>query len=106
MPDWAPMPGGGILGLAGVAFCVYSLFRYFKQCRANGRRAGPARAGGRAVKGWTRRELAVRVVLLLAGLCVAHLGVTLFLQSDLGSDPFNVFVQGLFGESPGRPLPP
>ena len=33
---------------------------------------------------------------LLAGLCVAHLGVTLFLQSDLGSDPFNVFVQGLF----------
>ena len=48
------------------------------------------------MRGWTRRELAVRVVLLLAGLCVAHLGVTLFLQSDLGSDPFNVFVQGLF----------
>lgn len=48
------------------------------------------------MKGWTRRELAVRVVLLLAGLCIAHLGVTLFLQSDLGSDPFNVFVQGLF----------
>ena len=48
------------------------------------------------MKGWTRRELAVRVVLLLAGLCVAHLGVTLFLQSDLGSDHFNVFVQGLF----------
>lgn len=48
------------------------------------------------MKGWTRRELAVRVVLLLAGLCVAHLGVTLFLQSALGSDPFNVFVQGLF----------
>ena len=48
------------------------------------------------MQGWTRRELAVRVVLLLAGLCVAHLGVTLFLQSDLGSDPFNVFVQGLF----------
>ena len=52
------------------------------------------------MKGWTRRELAVRVVLLLAGLCVAHLGVTLFLQSDLGSDPFNVFVQGLFREIP------
>ena len=42
------------------------------------------------------REEAVRLVLLLAGLCVAHLGVTLFLQTDLGSDPFNVFVQGLF----------
>lgn len=48
------------------------------------------------MRGWARRELAVRVALLLAGLCVAHLGVTLFLQSDLGSDPFNVFVQGLF----------
>lgn len=42
------------------------------------------------------RELGVQVVLLLLGLCIAHLGVTLFLQSDLGSDPFNVFVQGLF----------
>ena len=42
------------------------------------------------------RELGVRVVLLLLGLCIAHLGVTLFLQSNLGSDPFNVFVQGLF----------
>ena len=46
------------------------------------------------------RELAVRVVLLLAGLSIAHLGVTLFLQSDLGSDPFNVFVQGLFRALP------
>ena len=48
------------------------------------------------MKGWTRRELAVRAVLPLAGLCVAQLGATLFLQSDLDSDPFNVFVQGLF----------
>ena len=55
------------------------------------------------MRGWTRRELAVRVALLLAGLCIAHLGVTLFLQSDLGSDPFNVFVQGLFR---GIPWPP
>ena len=42
------------------------------------------------------REMAVRVVLLLIGLWIAHLGVTLFLQTNLGSDPFNVFVQGLF----------
>ena len=42
------------------------------------------------------KEWALRVGILLAGLCVAHLGVTLFLLSDLGSDPFNVFVQGLF----------
>lgn len=38
----------------------------------------------------------VRVVLLLIGLTIAHLGVTLFLQADLGSDPFNVLIQGLF----------
>ena len=37
-----------------------------------------------------------RVVLLLLGLTVAHLGVTLFLLADLGSDPFNVLIQGLF----------
>lgn len=41
------------------------------------------------------RELAVRVVELLLGLTIAHLGVTLFLLSDLGSDPFNVLIQGL-----------
>lgn len=42
------------------------------------------------------KEWALRIGILLAGLCVAHLGVTLFLLSDLGSDPFNVFVQGLY----------
>lgn len=47
----------------------------------------------------TFREWIVRVVLLI-GLCIAHLGVTLFLQTELGSDPFNVFVQGLFRALP------
>lgn len=42
----------------------------------------------------------MRVVLLHIGLCIAHLGVTLFLQTELGSDPFNVFVQGLFRSVP------
>lgn len=42
----------------------------------------------------------MRVALLLIGLCIAHLGVTLFLQTELGSDPFNVFVQGLFRSVP------
>ena len=37
-----------------------------------------------------------RIVLLLMGLTIAHLGVTLFLLADLGSDPFNVLIQGLF----------
>lgn len=46
------------------------------------------------------REMAVRVVLLLVGLWIAHLGVTLFLQTNLGSDPFNVFVQGLIRAIP------
>ena len=44
--------------------------------------------------------MAVRVVLLLIGLWIARLGVTLFLQTNLGSDPFNVFVQGLFRAIP------
>ena len=41
------------------------------------------------------REWTVRLVLLLLGLAIAHLGVTLFLQSNLGSDPFTVLVQGI-----------
>lgn len=42
------------------------------------------------------RETLLRLVILLIGLCIAHFGVTLFLLADIGSDPFNVFVQGLF----------
>ena len=45
-------------------------------------------------KNWA--ALAVEIALLLAGLAIAHLGVALFLRSDLGSDPFNVLVQGLY----------
>ena len=41
-----------------------------------------------------------RVVFLLVGLTIAHLGVTLFLQADLGSDPFNVLIQGIFRKIP------
>lgn len=37
----------------------------------------------------------LRLVILFAGLTVAHLGVTLFLLSNLGADPFNVLIQGL-----------
>lgn len=46
------------------------------------------------------REWAVRLALLLAGLCIAHFGVTLFLLSNLGSDLFNVLIQGLFRTVP------
>ena len=49
--------------------------------------------------GRTMRDLRIwtkRVILLLIGLTIAHLGVTLFLLADLGSDPFNVLIQGLF----------
>ena len=41
------------------------------------------------------REFWIRVLLLLLGLAIAHLGVTLFLLTELGSDPFNVLIQGL-----------
>lgn len=42
------------------------------------------------------KEIVLRLILLLVGLTIAHLGVTLFLLTDLGADPFNVFVQGVF----------
>ena len=42
------------------------------------------------------REWLIRVVILMIGLTIAHLGVTLFLLTELGSDPFNVLIQGLF----------
>ena len=41
------------------------------------------------------REFWIRILLLLLGLAIAHLGVTLFLLTELGSDPFNVLIQGL-----------
>jgi len=42
------------------------------------------------------KETIYRVIILLIGLTIAHLGVTLFLLANLGADPFNVLVQGLF----------
>lgn len=42
------------------------------------------------------KEWVVRVITLLVGLTIAHLGVTLFLLSELGSDPFNVLIQGIY----------
>lgn len=37
----------------------------------------------------------IRVVILFVGLIIAHFGVSLFLLANLGSDPFNVMIQGL-----------
>lgn len=51
----------------------------------------------RSLKEWT-----LRVVILLVGLTIAHFGVTLFLVSNLGSDPFNVMVQGIFRSCSAR----
>ena len=42
------------------------------------------------------KEWGLRIAILMIGLTIAHLGVTLFLLSDLGSDPFNVLIQGVF----------
>ena len=42
------------------------------------------------------KDILLRVIILMAGLTVAHLGVTLFILADLGTDPFNVLVQGIF----------
>ena len=40
-------------------------------------------------------DWAMALVILLIGLIIAHLGVTLFLISELGTDTFTVFIQGL-----------
>jgi len=45
---------------------------------------------------YPKKETALRLVILFVGLVIAHLGVTLFLLSSLGADPFNVLVQGVF----------
>lgn len=42
-------------------------------------------------KFWT-----IKVIVLMIGLTIAHLGCTLFIQSSLGNDPYNVLIQGLF----------
>lgn len=44
----------------------------------------------RSITDWIRALL-----VLLLGLIIAHLGVTLFLLSALGTDTFTVFIQGL-----------
>ena len=47
------------------------------------------------------KEYAARLFILFIGLTVAHLGVTLFLLSDMGADPFNVLIQGLHNITAG-----
>ena len=42
------------------------------------------------------KEVVFRIIILFIGLTIAHLGVTLFLLANLGADPFNVLVQGIF----------
>lgn len=42
------------------------------------------------------KDTLLRVIILMVGLTIAHLGVTLFILADLGTDPFNVLVQGIF----------
>ncbi|MBE5928517.1 MAG: hypothetical protein E7267_03980 [Lachnospiraceae bacterium] len=42
------------------------------------------------------KEILTRLIILVFGLTIAHIGVTLFLLANLGSDPFNVLIQGLF----------
>jgi len=55
----------------------------------------------------TLKETLIRIVILFVGLTIAHLGVTLFLLANLGADPFNVLIQGIFrttSQIPGWPI--
>lgn len=45
--------------------------------------------------GRTPGQWAIALITLFVGLIIAHLGVTMFLISELGTDTFTVFVQGL-----------
>ena len=38
----------------------------------------------------------IKIVVLMIGLTIAHLGCTLFILSNLGNDPYNVLIQGLY----------
>lgn len=49
-----------------------------------------ADTSGRSAADWVKA-----LIILLVGLTIAHLGVTLFLLSELGTDTFTVFIQGL-----------
>lgn len=42
------------------------------------------------------KEVLVRCIILMIGLTIAHLGVTLYLLANIGADPFNVMIQGIF----------
>lgn len=42
------------------------------------------------------KEVAVRLCVMLVGLTIAHMGVALFLLANMGTDSFNVLVQGTF----------
>lgn len=46
------------------------------------------------------KEKITRLILLVVGLIIAHLGVTMFLLTELGADPFNVMIQGLSSKLP------
>ncbi|MDO5136210.1 MAG: hypothetical protein Q4D55_09165 [Eubacteriales bacterium] len=65
----------------------------------NSKRQFAADTSGRTPLQWVKALAA-----LLAGLTIAHLGVTLFLLSEMGTDTFTVFIQGLsrtFGTTVG-----
>lgn len=42
------------------------------------------------------KEIILRLLIMTVGLFIANSGISMFIASELGSDPFNVFVQGLF----------
>lgn len=49
---------------------------------------------GRSIKEWMQG-----LIVLFIGLVIAHLGITLFLLAELGSDAFTVMVQGIARQS-------
>lgn len=79
IPQWGVVALTAAFAAVAVGFGYYAWRRYRTDLKAAELTEEERRGtGGRIVKSRSVREEAVRLVLLLAGLCVAHLGVTLF----------------------------
>ena len=69
---------------------IFCAIRPEENCDMGKKEKFASDTSGRSAAGWAKA-----LIILLIGLTIAHLGVTLFLLSELGTDTFTVFIQGL-----------
>ncbi|MCC8108836.1 MAG: DUF6198 family protein [Planctomycetes bacterium] len=96
MPSDRSEPSGASPDVSLVEAALAATDDYLESAAASGRSVAAARRG--------RREWLIRTVLMVGGLCFAQIGVSLFVLTAIGSEPYTVFTQGLsvvFGYSIG-----